>query len=872
VKLEGDRAIDEARLELPASSAIDVSDDVQIVQDAVPLCGLVGAYMMQGVVKDESGLGHDAFGEIAVPRADFVFNWCSTAGEVKNTGFVELCSITDNGTVTATCGKVTCNAMCMIGCTDYLTISNECLFDFTKTGSFSISYWAKDCTTGVNGTVLAKANQIATGVGYSLFKKTNNGMRFSFEDACANGIDVSWNATTLPGDGIWRNYVLTYDGTQTAAGVILYENGVFQSPNVGSDTMACAGDWNGALDDIRIFRGKTLSAEEVRAIFNRGVLQETCGKFGDAICFNGIESFACIPQNTCQSFCGMFDIILWVNYTSSSTQNFISNRLVSDCSEGYRIGGVGACGEIRARIRGANITSSCTGWDDGVWHMVRVYRNSSNLVTLEIDNTFQGSASASGDLTRCGPTNIGFDANICSSNYFNGAINVIRMYKGRNLSPEQATRIYEDVTATSLMKISGHVTKVNKKIVKKDVVVQSVGEQLATVEVRAQGYNCRSPEYIIADLIRTNTDLIPHHHGCPTGITIENFNADGKLIDLLRDLTQMSMKTFHTDALGQFHLHDPSFNCTCFTFTHGGNAQNFEEVDDDTEIINDLLILGEVKRYDKVEVFDACSPACCIPDGCNKTFSLTNSPIGGSVFIGCTEQEPEVCYVFCALNSQVVFNCAPAVCTTVTVNYEYDLTLIVTGDNTCSIATHGKHSKRLIMPWIRTRTDGVKFVSNYLNRFKDIRTAYKVTLPVLKNSLKEGDVVTLVNDIKGINSTFVVKSLTYRYPDMKTDVLLGEFMFDDLEYESQIAGKIHDLEAVLGEVKTIVCGETATETLCITDVVTLYCPSCCGTSYCETFCMTDTVVVTVTALGIYGDSTCPCPTVYSGNFVYSSAS
>ena len=166
------------------------------------------------------------------------------------------------------------------------------------------------------------------------------------------------------------------------------------------------------------------------------------------------------------------------------------------------------------------------------------------------------------------------------------------------------------------------------------------------------------------------------------------------------------------------------------------------------------------------------------------------------------------------------------------------------------------------MPWIRTRNDGIRFINGYLNRFKEIRASLKLELGTMKNSLNEGDVVRVINDVKGIDDSFVVKSLTWRYPEMKTDVLVGEFKFDDLEYEKQIIEKLHDLEGALTEVKEIRCSEQLEEVLCLTDAFNVITGDLCGTVFVETLCLTDGITITVVSPGVYNVD------IYNGGAIY----
>ena len=86
VTREGERAIDQSKVILPACSSISIGDTVQIVQDAVDISCMVGAYFFQGSVKDESGLCNNAYGSIAYPRLCVNVVWCNVSGGISNNG------------------------------------------------------------------------------------------------------------------------------------------------------------------------------------------------------------------------------------------------------------------------------------------------------------------------------------------------------------------------------------------------------------------------------------------------------------------------------------------------------------------------------------------------------------------------------------------------------------------------------------------------------------------------------------------------------------------------------------------------------------------------------------------------------------------
>ena len=151
------------------------------------------------------------------------------------------------------------------------------------------------------------------------------------------------------------------------------------------------------------------------------------------------------------------------------------------------------------------------------------------------------------------------------------------------------------------------------------------------------------------------------------------------------------------------------------------------------------------------------------------------------------------------------------------VDYEFEKPLYIRGTRQSSIDQHGVHAKKLIMPWIRNRNDGVRFVQQYLSRYKDIKMNVNIEIPTLFNSISENDLIHVTNTIKNIDGSFVIKGITWDYPKSITTLDIGEYNFDFLEIDQQITQKIHDLEDAFTTNKNIREYESPEELLVLTD-------------------------------------------------------
>jgi hypothetical protein len=510
---------------------------------------------------------------------------------------------------------------------------------------------------------------------------------------------------------------------------------------------------------------------------------------GKALSLNGTSTYFEVDDKTNLNFSGEFETFIWVKWTSTNKQYLITKRTTSSNGLGISVNHTTA-GDIALELNGTTLVSSSAGFNDGENHLIRVTRDSSNLVTLYVDKVSKGTSTISHNLTTTGKLRVGRDE---ANTYFTGSMDSIRLYKGTPVSTEHGEKVYDNRNPRTVTKFGGRVTKVSKETIYQKVKCFSFGKELAEVEIRGDEFTDSSPETIIESLITNNTTLTFIRKGILSGIILRKYVAVGKLIDILRDFTSLTGHIFYTNGNKQFILEPEEFTDTEFTLTHGGNCKVLKSAYDDTEIVNDLIVLGENIRYHTIESFTG--------NGSLTTFNLEQGSVSTRVTVGGTEKEPEEDYEIDSIGKTVTFTSAPS--GSVLVDYEFEKPLYIRGTKIDSINDNGVHAKKLIMPWIKTRNDGVRFVQQYLNRYKDIRLNIKVQIPTLFNSIAENDIIHLTNTIKNIDGDFVVKGITWRYPQYITEINLGEYSFDFLEIDQQITQKIHDLEDAMTTNKEI---------------------------------------------------------------------
>jgi hypothetical protein len=526
---------------------------------------------------------------------------------------------------------------------------------------------------------------------------------------------------------------------------------------------------------------------------------------GKALSLNGTSTYFEVDDKTNLNFSGEFETFIWVKWTSTNKQYLITKRTTSSNGLGISVNHTTA-GDIALELNGTTLVSSSAGFNDGENHLIRVTRDSSNLVTLYVDKVSKGTATISHNLTTTGKLRVGRDE---ASTYFTGSMDSVRLYKGTPVSTAHGEKVYDNRNPRTVTKFGGRVTKVSKETVHQKVKCFSFGKELAEQEIRGEEFNNQSPEAIIENLITNNTTLTFIRKGDLVGMILKKYIAVGKLIDILRDFTALTGHIFYTNGNKEFVLEPEKHTDIDFIFTHGTNCKLLKSAYDDTEIVNDLIVLGENIRYHTIETFTG--------NGSLTVFNLEHSAVSTRVTVGGTEKEPEEDYEIDSIGKTVTFTTAPS--GSVVIDYEFEKPLYIRGTREDSITEHGVHAKKLIMPWIKTRFDGIRFVQSYLNRYKDIRLNVKIQIPTLFVSIAENDIVHVTNTIKNIDSDFAIKGITWKYPEYITEINVGEYSFDFLEIDQQITQKIHDLEDAMTTSKDIREYESPEETLVIGDIV-----------------------------------------------------
>lgn len=150
-------------------------------------------------------------------------------------------------------------------------------FNWERTQSYSVSFWAKFTDNGVKG-IMGNSN---AGQGWSI--DTNVGTVELMLRNTANTNELRVQTVATFNDGNWHHFVITYSGNSLPSGVQIYADGVLQTLNTLTNNLSAttvAGTalgigsfgtstlpYIGQIDDVQIWQGYIVSQAETNYLF-----------------------------------------------------------------------------------------------------------------------------------------------------------------------------------------------------------------------------------------------------------------------------------------------------------------------------------------------------------------------------------------------------------------------------------------------------------------------------------------------------------------------------------------------------------------------------------------------------------------------------
>jgi hypothetical protein len=168
---------------------------------------------------------------------------------------------------------------------DEIEVQNESNFDFERTQPFSVSAWAYRSDMNSYDQLISKKEPSGNFQGWQISADDSvPHVRFLISDTTGGAINVKTPEFVDPRE--WHHLVVTYSGNSTAAGVHIYVDNIDETLTVDSDSLSSSilnnqrvvignnpasggGNWNGTLDEVRIYN-RVLTPAEVKLLYNLG--------------------------------------------------------------------------------------------------------------------------------------------------------------------------------------------------------------------------------------------------------------------------------------------------------------------------------------------------------------------------------------------------------------------------------------------------------------------------------------------------------------------------------------------------------------------------------------------------------------------------
>jgi hypothetical protein len=172
------------------------------------------------------------------------------------------------------------------GTSQYIDYGN--IANFERTKPFSVEFWIRLNTTTPTQTILDKRYSSSPNQGWDIYISSTN-MYFRMKDTSGNFLQLRANGVI--NDALWHHFIITYNGSSNASGVIFYKDGVIVTSttitnnevstsilNSGSlriGTSASLSQFlNGSIDEAVIYN-EVLSAGNVIYRYNNGTGTES---------------------------------------------------------------------------------------------------------------------------------------------------------------------------------------------------------------------------------------------------------------------------------------------------------------------------------------------------------------------------------------------------------------------------------------------------------------------------------------------------------------------------------------------------------------------------------------------------------------------
>ena len=182
------------------------------------------------------------------------------------------------------------------GTNDSVRVPHNALLNLPRLTPWSIMLWAKTLAPTSAGTLIEK---FTGGFGLTLDHDSSGRVTINYQGGgTGNRIRVREDAAMFGAEGAWRNIIITYDGSSSAAGMRIYFDNTEAGRNVLNDTLTVNPDnlaewaigssstggtprFSGFIDSVSIWSGVSLDANNRTALYTAAAKQDIRNNFGN---------------------------------------------------------------------------------------------------------------------------------------------------------------------------------------------------------------------------------------------------------------------------------------------------------------------------------------------------------------------------------------------------------------------------------------------------------------------------------------------------------------------------------------------------------------------------------------------------------------
>lgn len=515
-----------------------------------------------------------------------------------------------------------------------------------------------------------------------------------------------------------------------------------------------------------------------------------------------------------------FDLYIWCQFSSSLGSYSTDEKAIifskyDGTNGGIEVGFIHkSSGDKRLFVRtldsvGTPVEREGTqaGFLNNTPRLIRIKRDENNLVTCYLDGILE--LSFTEDFQYGLGENIRFGSHqhpSSPSEFWGGHLMQTRLYIGGYLSDIEADRIHIASPQPLTMKLAGKVWKIDDNVSPKMVYVKSHSKILIETNLTStilsgtssspanrtlNVYDAGEDHFDILNDIITNVDssFIIKEPGSAANATWDGkFVATGSMLQCTNLLLLKPSGILFNTPRRTIIIEDSDGIDTPYKFEQGDSATTpgFDVNNtgkDDSVTVNDLELVGRIRLKHNLQTFVTSTNP--------ETVTLTYHPVNlRIVSSGGTILEEDTDYIVDFESKEITFTIA-----TDTYDVEYDYEDLSSSTDTqmyfhntttgsSSITQIGKYAKRIFIPQLTHSEDFDQVSQKIIIRNNLPFQRYQVLAPTHLNHVRENNNINVINSIKNTNENVTIKSIEYRYPNVKTIIQLGEHRFDSFDLEN----------------------------------------------------------------------------------------